>query len=246
MTSSSSTLAALVAAAGLLCANQAQSIEVSILSASYSTDLSYALKDSSLALAVTSPSPVSYQFEAGTFGSTLNYAKTAGSADAFSVSAATVAFGGHANASATSVLSFSTLANVTGPLTLDFLAGGSSSFTAGLVNLFDMTTNQSLFSYEWTRFGMGGVNNVPWPFAPLPAGEAIVNLQPQLFASHDYRLTMHVNTDASSDGQSASISLGGFKVVSPVPEPETYALMLMGLGVLGFVARRRKGQSSAD
>jgi PEP-CTERM motif len=28
--------------------------------------------------------------------------------------------------------------------------------------------------------------------------------------------------------------------VSPIPEPETYALMLAGLGVVGFVARRRK------
>ena len=28
--------------------------------------------------------------------------------------------------------------------------------------------------------------------------------------------------------------------VSPVPEPSTYALMLAGLGVLGFVARRRR------
>lgn len=28
---------------------------------------------------------------------------------------------------------------------------------------------------------------------------------------------------------------------APVPEPETYALMLVGLGVLGYVARRRKG-----
>jgi Ni/Co efflux regulator RcnB len=30
--------------------------------------------------------------------------------------------------------------------------------------------------------------------------------------------------------------------VAPVPEPSTYALMLAGLGVLGFVARRRKGR----
>jgi hypothetical protein len=28
--------------------------------------------------------------------------------------------------------------------------------------------------------------------------------------------------------------------VTAVPEPETYALMLAGLGVVGFVARRRK------
>lgn len=30
--------------------------------------------------------------------------------------------------------------------------------------------------------------------------------------------------------------------VSPVPEPETYALMLAGLGLVGFVARRRKNR----
>jgi hypothetical protein len=32
----------------------------------------------------------------------------------------------------------------------------------------------------------------------------------------------------------------GVALVSAVPEPETYAMMLLGVGVLGFVARRRK------
>jgi hypothetical protein len=34
-------------------------------------------------------------------------------------------------------------------------------------------------------------------------------------------------------------SFGGSVTVTPVPEPETYALMLAGLGAIGFVARRR-------
>ncbi len=29
--------------------------------------------------------------------------------------------------------------------------------------------------------------------------------------------------------------------ITPVPEPETYAMMLAGLGLMGWVARRRKG-----
>jgi hypothetical protein len=32
--------------------------------------------------------------------------------------------------------------------------------------------------------------------------------------------------------------------VTPVPEPETYAMMLAGLGMLGFMARRRKLKAS--
>jgi hypothetical protein len=31
-------------------------------------------------------------------------------------------------------------------------------------------------------------------------------------------------------------------LIAPIPEPETYALMLAGLGAIGWVARRRKLQ----
>jgi len=42
---------------------------------------------------------------------------------------------------------------------------------------------------------------------------------------------------------SATGSVSNFEV-TPVPEPETYALFMAGLGLMGFIARRRKnGQS---
>ena len=48
----------------------------------------------------------------------------------------------------------------------------------------------------------------------------------------------------------ASGDLGGIynftTNTAPIPEPETYALMLAGLGLLGFVGKRRLRQSSAN
>ena len=38
----------------------------------------------------------------------------------------------------------------------------------------------------------------------------------------------------------SSSSYSGVVTVTPVPEPETYAMLLAGLGVMGAIARRRK------
>ena len=42
-----------------------------------------------------------------------------------------------------------------------------------------------------------------------------------------------------------SAAFGGAVTLVPVPEPETYGLMLGGLGLLGFLARRRKSGRQA-
>ena len=57
-------------------------------------------------------------------------------------------------------------------------------------------------------------------------------------AVNPYSLTIGVAVNRTTAGTST----GDLNLqVTPIPEPETYALMLAGLGLLGAVARRRKG-----
>jgi hypothetical protein len=47
-------------------------------------------------------------------------------------------------------------------------------------------------------------------------------------------------SDATGGFETFFVASGSGGVTTPIPEPETYALMLAGLGVLSFVARRRR------
>jgi hypothetical protein len=54
---------------------------------------------------------------------------------------------------------------------------------------------------------------------------------------------LQVSGNLVSD-QAASFG-GAVSLAAPVPEPETYGMMLAGLGVLGYLARRRKAAKQA-
>lgn len=87
---------------------------------------------------------------------------------------------------------------------------------------------------EWEfRFDLTGPKK-----ARLTDGESVsftaTFANPVTFAGNEFAL--HVQGLAKAQGGSAWY----VNNTSPVPEPESYAMMLAGLGLMGFVAKRRK------
>jgi hypothetical protein len=54
-------------------------------------------------------------------------------------------------------------------------------------------------------------------------------------AAGDYYLQVRGTLVSSTSG-----AFGGAVMLAPVPEPETYGMLLAGLGLVGFMARRRR------
>lgn len=55
----------------------------------------------------------------------------------------------------------------------------------------------------------------------------------------------YLQVSGSMMGTTSAAFGGAVQMAAPVPEPETYGMMLAGLGVLGFLARRRKAGKQA-
>ena len=120
---------------------------------------------------------------------------------------------------------YSFTTSVAGTLTGDVWAIGGGD-TGGLsindFSLFD--ANGSLLS--GTQLSSGNIDNWNFSYANLAAG------------------TYYVQVAGNVLGNGASKYAANL-ALAPVPEPETYAMMLGGLGLLAFTARRRKQKEQA-
>ncbi|HSI38763.1 MAG TPA: PEP-CTERM sorting domain-containing protein [Methylotenera sp.] len=92
-------------------------------------------------------------------------------------------------------------------------------FSAGLVNFS--------FSDPYTTFSNGTDNGKYTGFVFLKGNS-------------DYDFLIAFNDSAKVDADYDDFVVGINYVCSPVPEPETYAMLLAGLGLMGFTASRRR------
>lgn len=85
-----------------------------------------------------------------------------------------------------------------------------------------------------TKFAITSIkiNGTPWD---LSGGTSNVNL-----GSLSFPAISSIELTVKGDRLGAGSNFQGSLVMNPVPEPETYALMLAGLAAVGFVARRRQ------
>ena len=100
-------------------------------------------------------------------------------------------------------------------------AGFPLGVTSGTFdNTLDLTQASSYNPAFVTAHGATTAGAEAALFNAMVAGESYLNIHTNLFPGGEIR---------------------GF-LIAAVPEPETYAMLLAGLGLLGFVARRRKQQ----
>lgn len=114
-----------------------------------------------------------------------------------------------------------------------FLAGENWSVRPGGIvsyGAFNLPANSSSATFTIDSLNASTTAGLNGTFAQMAAAKNFYFWFAEDSArSDDFRLN------------SATLTVNG---VSPVPEPETYALMLAGLSLMGAIARRRKGKQA--
>ncbi len=104
---------------------------------------------------------------------------------------------------------------------------------AGLTLVYDITNSLPV---SWTHFDVA-LTSGAWRISDTFSGALATDAQ--MLAVLSNLDSLWINAEHFTPIQE-SIALDNVNLSAPIPEPETYAMLLAGLGLLGFTARRRK------
>lgn len=138
------------------------------------------------------------------------------------------------------------------------------------VNFDPITAVWSQNGSDWLRIGQNDDNagiasgqtryDSGLTFASLTAGNYLFTIATYNNFANGMNLSQGFNFDSQTAiplsqwtqpashanmGTTYSVHLSGVDVAAPVPEPETFAMLMAGLGVLGAVARRKNRKTAA-
>jgi hypothetical protein len=143
---------------------------------------------------------------------------------------------------------------------LGFAAIGDQPGTPNFNNLGSFSLTTAPFTYDGEHFNMAVTFTLPSSVSPNPtifndvilgtvsstnSGGVFINFdntpQHRIFGSGATAgsFDFSINDVSVTPGLQAGVT-GTITAISAVPEPENYAMMLTGLGLMGFVGRRRK------
>ncbi len=155
--------------------------------------------------------------------------------------AAVLALPGRAGAN---TFAYGTIGPITGATLLGIGSGAHSAGSFTDIWTFTVAPTDNFFLGAEVLAGnassgvtFSSVNLTGYPGAPVLFANTtnfFVPLSSTLLAPGAYTMTVIGNAATTGGFYNAAVNF------APIPEPETYAMMLAGLGLMGFVARRRK------